>query len=65
MDPESISRYITDTFEDVDVVVAGADTLFFYDRLDPSRRTPFTTIVAGDQEDDRTSNLDRPSLPSA
>jgi hypothetical protein len=62
MDQESITRYITDTFEDVDVVVAGGDTLFFYGRLDPSRRTPFASIVTRDQENDRASNLDRPSV---
>src|ERR1700730_17058362 len=62
MDRESITRYITDTFERVDVVVAAGDTFFFCDRLDPSRRVPFATIVTRDQEHDRASDLDRPSI---
>jgi Family of unknown function (DUF6194) len=62
MDRESITRYITETFEGVDVVVVAGDTFFFHDRLDPSRRVPFATIVTRDQEHDRASNLDRPSV---
>jgi Family of unknown function (DUF6194) len=62
MDQESITRYITDTFEDVDVVVAAGDSSFFYARLDPSSRMPFATIVTRDQESDRASNLDRPPV---
>ena len=62
MDRESITRYITETFEGVDVVVVAGDTFFFHDRLDPFRRVPFATIVTRDQEHDRASNLDRPSV---
>jgi hypothetical protein len=62
MDQESITRYITDTFEGVDVVVTAGETSFFHDSLDPSRRIPFATIVTRDQGHDRASNLDRPSV---
>jgi hypothetical protein len=61
MDEASITRYITDTFDGVDVVVASrdtgapevawGDTFFSYDpgrQLPPERRFPFATIVTKD-----------------
>lgn len=64
MDQGSITQYITDTFGDVDVVVASGDTFFFYDpgrNIPPDRRLPFATIVTNDTYD-RASDLDRPSV---
>lgn len=76
MDEASITRYIADTFDGVDVVVASAengapevawgDVFFSYDpdrNLAPNRRLPFATIVTQDYgEYDRASNLNRPSV---
>jgi len=59
-----ISRYITDTFEGVDVVVASGDSFFFYNpdsNLPPDHRFPFVTIVTSDIYD-QFSNLNRPSV---
>ena len=73
MDEASITRFITDTFAGVDVVVASrdagppevawGDSFFFYDpgrQLPPDRRFPFATIVTKDDGDfDRASLLNR------
>lgn len=64
MDQDAIARYITDTFDGVDVAAAAGDSFFFYDpdrNLDPARRLPFATIVTNDSYD-RFSNLSRPSV---
>jgi hypothetical protein len=58
MDEAAITRYITDTFDGVDVVVASGDSFFFYD---PDRKFPFATLVTSDMYD-QFSNLDRPSV---
>src|SRR5262245_35152106 len=76
MDEASITRYIADTFDGVDVVVASSetgapeiawgDTFFSYDPdrdLEPKHRLPFATIVTKDYGDfDRASNLNRPGV---
>jgi hypothetical protein len=76
MDEAAITRYITDTFAGVDVVVASqeggapeiawGDTFFGYDperNLEPKHRFPFATIVTKDYgEFDRASNLNRPGV---
>src|SRR5262249_44735755 len=76
VDEVSITRYITDTFDGVDVVVASretgapevawGDTFFSYDPdrdLEPKHRMPFATIVTKDYGDfDRASNLNRPGV---
>src|SRR5207237_10716678 len=59
MDEASMTQYITDTFDCVDVVVASGDTFFFYD---PDRKFPFATLVTKDNDYDRASNLDRPAV---
>lgn len=72
MDQASITQFITDTFDDVDVVVASkesgapeaawGDTFFFFgtDRKDPF---PFATIVTRDYADfDCASHLNRPGV---
>src|SRR5262249_46360674 len=64
MDEASITQYITDTFDGVDVVVASrdngspevawGDTFFSYDpgrQLPPAHRFPFATIVTKDYGD--------------
>jgi hypothetical protein len=59
-----ISRYITETFEGVDVVVASDNSFFFYNpdsSLPPDHRFPFVTIVTSDIYD-QFSNLNRPSV---
>jgi len=76
MDEASITQYITDTFEDVDAVVASAetgapeaawgDTFFFHEpgrKLPPDHKFPFATIVTKDYGDfDCASNLNRSSV---
>src|SRR5215831_15122724 len=76
VDEASITRYIADTFDGVDVVVASretgapevawGDTFFSYDPerdLEPKHRLPFATIVTKDYGDfDRASNLNRPGV---
>jgi hypothetical protein len=64
MDEASITQYITDTFDGVDVVVGSGNTFFFYDparKLPPERRMPFATFVTNDNYD-RASHLSRPSV---
>src|SRR5262245_36626117 len=63
MNEIAVSRYITDTFAGVDVVVASGDSYFFYNP-DPNaldHRFPFATLVTGDRHD-TFSNLDRPDV---
>src|ERR1700730_13810406 len=76
MDEAAITRYMTDTFAGVDVVVASqegggpeiawGDTFFIYDpdrNFEPKHRFPFATIVTKDYgEFDRASNLNRPGV---
>jgi hypothetical protein len=48
-DPETITRYITDTFPDADIVTAMGATFF---SLDPDKHWPnFATIVTTDEHD--------------
>ena len=64
MDQDAIARYITDTFDGLDVVVASGDTFYFYDpdrTLPPDRRLPFATLVSDDRYDS-VSQLHRPSV---
>src|SRR5262245_50489823 len=76
MDEAAIAKYITDTFDGVDVVVASreagspeiawGDSFFSYDpgrQLPPAKRFPFATIVTKDYgEFDCASMLDRPGV---
>ena len=76
MDEASITQYITDTFEGVDVLVASrevgspevawGDSFFIYDpgrQLPPARQFPFATIVTKDYGDfDCASQLNRPGV---
>jgi hypothetical protein len=59
MDEASITQYITDTFDDIQLATTEGVTFFFYG-LD--RKFPFTTLVTKDNDYDRVSNLDRPSV---
>lgn len=64
MNESDLSRYITSTFEGVDVVVASGDSFFFYNpdsSLPPDHRFPIVTIVTSDFND-QFSNLDRPEV---
>ncbi|HEX5500648.1 MAG TPA: DUF6194 family protein [Thermomicrobiales bacterium] len=64
MDPDTITRYIVETFANVDVVVASGDSFFFYNPPEdqpPDRRFPFATLVTGDQHD-QASNLRQPGV---
>ena|SRR5438132_5948314 len=75
IDQTSIIRYLTDTFEGVDFVVASqeagspeiawGDTFFFYNPrdVDPDHMFPFATIVTKDYGDfDSSSQLNRPGV---
>ncbi len=64
MNEVQISRYITETFEGVDFVVASGDSFFFYNpdsNVPPDHRFPFVTLVTSDINDP-FSNLNRPSV---
>jgi hypothetical protein len=64
MNEAEISRYITDTFKGVDVVVSSGTSFFFYNpdsNLPPDHRFPIVTIVTSDIYD-QFSNLNRPSV---
>jgi hypothetical protein len=76
MDEASITKYIIDTFDGIDVVVASreagspeiawGDSFFSYDpgrQLPPEHRFPFATIVTKDYGDfDCGSQLNRPGV---
>ena len=76
MDEASITQFITDTFDGVNVVVASrkagspeiawGDSFFIYDpgrQLPPAGQFPFATIVTKDYGDfDFASRLDRPGV---
>lgn len=59
MDALSMSRYISETFADVETAENFGYRFFFY-RDD--HMLPFATIATADNEYDRTSNLDRPGV---
>ncbi len=64
MNEAEISRYITDTFEGVDVIEVSGDSFFFYNpdsNLPSDHRFPFVTLVTKDVYD-QFSNLNRPSV---
>jgi hypothetical protein len=71
VDQQAIVRYISETFDGVDVQQPTAgpgagDTFFIYDpgrNLEPKHQLPFATIVTKDYgEFDRASDLDRPGV---
>ena len=64
MDETAITRHITETFPDVDTVLAMGATFFFYNPQDGTpkdHRFPFATLVTGD-EHDQFSDLSRPGV---
>ena len=64
MNEVEVSRYITDTFRGVYVVVASGDSFFFYNpdpNVPPDHKFPFVTLVTSDINDE-FSNLNRPSV---
>jgi hypothetical protein len=58
MDESATVKYISETFEGVEVTAASGDYYFFYD---PTRMFPFATLVTGDRHD-QVSDLDRPGV---
>ena len=64
MNETEVSRYITETFEGVDVVTDSDNSFFFYNpdsNVPPDHRFPFVTLVTSDIYD-QFSNLNRPSV---
>lgn len=64
MNESEIYRYITETFEGVDVVTDSGNSFFFYNpdrNLPPDHRFPFVTLVTNDLYD-QFSDLNRPSV---
>ena len=54
MNEDEMSRYITDTFEGVDVVTDSGNSFFFYNpdsNVPPDHRFPFVTLVTSDVYD--------------
>lgn len=56
MDRDTISRYITDTFDGVETITADDNLFFMYD---PTHMFPFATLMTNDLND-TFSNLSRP-----
>jgi len=64
LDPESIGRYIVETFGAVDVVEAMDASFFFFKPpgdAPPDHRFPFATLVTNDAHD-QASDLNRPGV---
>lgn len=64
MDQDTITRYITETFGGVDVVVDADNAFFFHNPggdQPPDHRFPFATIVCNDAYD-QASDLNRPGV---
>jgi hypothetical protein len=64
MDEISISRYISETFQGVDVVVTAGNSFFFFNPggdIPSDYRFPFATLMTNDIND-QSSNLDRPGV---
>lgn len=59
MDEASITRYIMETFPDVEMIENYGYTMFFY-KTDHS--VAFATLISADYDYDRYSNLDRPGV---
>ena len=59
MDEASVIAYLKKTFPDVETSTAFGYTFFFYRS---ERKLPFATLIASDNEYDRSSNLDRPGV---
>jgi hypothetical protein len=59
MNEASMTQYITDTFAGVETTDAYGYTFFFYG---PDRKLPFATLATSDNEYDRASDLNRPSI---
>lgn len=59
MNESNAMEYITTTFPDVETTTNFGYTFFFYRS---ERQLPFATLIASDNEYDRTSNLDRPGV---
>ena len=58
MNEAEITRYITDTFDDVRITVQEENSFFSYD---PEQKFPFATLMTNDVND-RASNLSRPGI---
>jgi len=64
MNEFEMSRYITETFVGVDVVVEAGNSFFFYNpdpSILPDHMFPWVTLMTNDVND-QFSNLDRPSI---
>ncbi|MDN5288855.1 MAG: hypothetical protein JWR38_5129 [Mucilaginibacter sp.] len=64
MNQAAVIEYITDTFNDVEVVESSGDYFFFYDpeqQVQSDHRFPFITLVTSDNYDN-VSNLNRSSV---
>lgn len=64
MNEFEMSRFITDTFAGVDVVVEAGNSFFFYNPdpgIPPDHMFPWVTLMTNDIND-QFSNLDRPSV---
>jgi Family of unknown function (DUF6194) len=64
MNEIEMSRYISDTFSGVDVVVVSGNSFYFYNpdpNVPPDHMFPWVTLMTNDLND-QFSNLDRPSI---
>lgn len=63
MDEASITQYILDTFDDIQIAEADGNYFYYYcpDGKIPERTFPFATLVTNDLYDN-VSNLNRPDV---
>jgi len=59
MNETAVTQYIIDRFDGVETAATDGYTFFFYGS---DRKLPFATIATRDNEFDRASHLDRPSV---
>jgi hypothetical protein len=59
MDPDTITTYITATFEHVHVATNEGDLFYMFD---PDPMFPFATLITKDNDFDSHSKLDRPGV---
>jgi hypothetical protein len=59
MDEEAITQFLCTSYDDVQVTSVDETSFFFYGS---GRKYPFATLSTKDDDSDRSSNLNRPSV---
>lgn len=61
MSEESVTQYLTQTFEDVHIVESNGNKFFTFGPMADNNKFPFVTLVVSDEYDD-ASDLNRPDV---